>query len=94
MPASMPEMMSVSMRSPTISACSRAHPSSESPVRIIRGLGLPTKYAFTPVANSIGATSAPHAGMMPSSAGPVRSGLVPISFAPLLTRLTARLIVS
>jgi len=53
---------------------------------------VPSSLGFPDTA--VGATSAPQAGMMPPSEGPVTSGLVPISFAPLRTRLTAFLIVS
>jgi len=58
------------------------------------GLGLPTKYALRPVASSIGATNAPQAGTRPPSVGPVRSGFVPISFAPPRTSRTAFMRVS
>jgi hypothetical protein len=58
-------------------------------LRIIRGFGFPTKYAFFPVAISIGAMSAFVEGVIPTSTGPLISGFVPISFAPLITRFTA-----
>lgn len=88
-PVSIPATMSVSIRSPIITASSECTPSMRSPVLIISGFGLPTKYAFCPVAISIGDIIARQAGIIPSSAGPVRSLLVPISLAPLITSFTA-----
>ena len=60
-----------------------------SPVRIISGFGLPQKYACLPVAISMGAMSARHAGAMPFSMGPERSEFAPMSFAPASTRFVA-----
>jgi hypothetical protein len=38
--------------------------------RMMRGLGLPTKYALRPVDSSMGAVRLPVAGAMPCSVGP------------------------
>lgn len=65
-----------------MAASSEWTPSILRPVRIIRGLGLPTKYACFPVASSIGATKARQAGMIPVSVGPVRSEFVATKRAP------------
>ena len=43
MPASVPTMMSVSMRSPTMKVSAEWAPRARRAVRIIKGLGLPTK---------------------------------------------------
>ena len=50
--------------------------------RIISGLGLPTKYGWTPVAREIRAATEPVAGSEPSGDGPVTSGLVAMKRAP------------
>ena len=89
MPHSMPEMTSVSIRSPTMTASALWQPRRLSPVRIISGFGLPQKYACLPVAISMGAMSARHAGAMPFSMGPERSEFAPMSFAPASTRFVA-----
>ena len=47
------------------------------------------KYACRPQAISMGEISARQAGAMPFSTGPVMSGFVPRSLAPLRTRCTA-----
>ena len=88
-PVSIPATMSVSILSPIMAASSECTPRIRRPVRIIRGFGLPTKYAVCPVAISIGAIIARQAGIMPSSDGPVRSLFVPMSFAPRITSRTA-----
>ena len=46
------------------------------------GFGLPTKYGVAPVALLIIAAMAPVAGSVPSSDGPVVSGLVAMNLAP------------
>ena len=51
-------------------------------MRIISGLGLPTKYGSTPVARVIIAATAPQAGSEPSVDGPTGSGLVAMKRAP------------
>ena len=93
-PLSMPEITSVSMRSPTMTASPEWQLSFLSPVRIISGLGLPQKYACVPVAISMGATSARQAGAIPFSMGPETSEFAPMSFAPLKTRFVAFVSVS
>ena len=93
-PLSSPEITSVSMRSPTITASPEWQCSIRRPVRIISGLGLPQKYACFPVAISMGATSARQAGAIPFSIGPDTSEFAPMSFAPAMTRFTARVRVS
>jgi len=63
-------------------------------VRMISGLGLTTKYGFTPEALEIRAASAPVAGMVPASLGPATSGVVETERAPAATRRIARAILS
>ena len=94
MPLSMPEMTSVSMRSPIMTASPEWQPRMRRPVRIMSGFGLPQKYACLPVAISTGAVSARHAGAMPSSVGPQVSEFAPMSFAPASTRFVAFVSVS
>jgi hypothetical protein len=55
-----------------------------SPVRIMSGFGLPTKYGSLPVALVISAATEPVAGRAPSGEGPVLSGLVAMNRAPAL----------
>ena len=93
-PLSMPEMTSVSIRSPIITASPEWQPRILSPVRIMSGLGLPQKYASVPVAISMGAMSARQAGAMPFSIGPEISEFAPMSFAPPRTRFVALVSVS
>ncbi len=88
-PASMPATMSVSIRSPIITAVSEWAPALFSASRIISGLGLPTKYGSTPVALVISAATEPVAGSTPSVDGPVSSGLVQMKRAPALIRRIA-----
>ena len=71
-PASRPLMMSVSIRSPIITVVSECASIRFSALRIISGLGLPTKYGATPVARVISAATEPVAGSGPSATG--RSG--------------------
>lgn len=59
-------------------------------LRIISGLGLPTKYGVTPVAFVISAATDPVAGSAPSPDGPVASGLVATNRAPLSISLIVR----
>ncbi len=94
MPLSMPEITSVSIRSPTMTASAEWQCSILRPVRIISGFGLPQKYACVPVAISMGATSARQAGTMPFSMGPETSEFAPMSFAPFQTRFVAFVSVS
>ena len=82
------------MRSPTITASAEWQLSIFSPVRIISGFGLPQKYACLPVAISMGAMSARHAGAMPFSMGPETSEFAPMSLAPCITRFVALVSVS
>jgi hypothetical protein len=58
-------------------------------MRIISGLGLPTKNALTPLAFSMSAATAPHAGTVPPSPGPFGSGLVAMKRAPASISRTA-----
>ena len=83
-PDSTPPMMSVSIRSPIMTASSEWTPSFFKPVRIINGFGFADEVSFLPVASSIGCTVARQAGITPRSLGLVISPLVPISLAPLL----------
>ena len=55
-------MMSVSIRSPIITVVSECASIRFSALRIISGLGLPTKYGSTPVALVISAATEPVAG--------------------------------
>ena len=82
---SIPAIMSVSIRSPIKAISSLWQLIFLRPWRNINGFGLPTKYAFLPVAISIGAINEPVAGIIPRSVGPVMSGLAPISLAPRFT---------
>ena len=75
-------MMSVSIRSPTITVVSECASIALRAERIINGLGLPTKYGWTPVAWVISAATEPVAGREPSGEGPVASGLVAMNRAP------------
>jgi hypothetical protein len=81
--------MSVSILSPIMRVSSLRHLIFLIAWRIIRGLGLPMKYAFLSVASSIGDINALQAGTIPASDGPVTSGFVPMSFAPLSTKRVA-----
>ena len=89
MPASRPEITSVSMRSPTIAVVSECASIAFSAERIISGFGLPTKYGSTPVARLISAATAPVAGSGPSGVGPVGSGFVAMKRAPVEMRRIA-----
>ena len=93
-PASMPETMSVSIRSPIIMAVSECASMAFSADRIMSGLGLPTKYGRMPVAWVIKAAKDPHAGTDPSADGPVGSGLVAMNRAPRSMSLMARVMFS
>src|SRR5690625_191979 len=84
-PASRPAMMSVSIRSPTMTVVSECASIRFSALRIISGLGLPTKYGSTRVALVINAATDPVAGMGPPGDGPVGSGLVAMNRAPAST---------
>ena len=77
--------MSVSIRSPIIAVDSEWPPALLSALRIMSGLGLPTKYGSTSVALVISAATAPVAGRMPSTEGPLESGLVAMKLAPAST---------
>ncbi len=88
-PASRPEITSVSMRSPIMTVCSECAPMVLSALRIITGLGLPMKYGSAPVAAVISAATEPVAGRMPVGEGPVTSGLVQMNRAPPMMRLMA-----
>lgn len=63
-------------------------------LRIISGLGLPTKYGSTPVARVMRAATEPVAGSEPSGDGPVASGLVAMKRAPRSTSRIAVVIAS
>ena len=65
-PASRPLMMSVSIRSPTITVVSECASSRLSAERIISGFGLPMKYGDRPVAVLISAATEPVAGSEPA----------------------------
>ncbi len=62
--------------------------------RILRGLGLPTKYGRMPVAWVIRAAKEPQAGIDPSDEGPVGSGFVAMNRAPRSISLMARVMFS
>lgn len=81
-PVSIPAIISVSMRSPIMTVSPEWAPNRRRPVRIINGFGFPTKYAFFPVAISMGAIKARQPGRIPLSDGPVKSLFVPIRRAP------------
>src|SRR5664280_267969 len=89
-PASNPDTMSVSIRSPIIAAVSEWASIALSAERIISGLGLPTKYGSTPVARLMSAATEPVAGSGPSALGPVASGLVAMNRAPAAISRIAR----
>ena len=72
----------MSIRSPTMAVVSEWASSRLSAVRIISGLGLPTKYGATPVARLMSAATEPVAGSDPVGLGPVGSGLVAMNRAP------------
>ena len=69
-------MMSVSMRSPTMTVTSECASIRFIALRNIMGFGLPTKYGSMRVAWVISAATEPAAGSVPSGDGPVASGLV------------------
>ena len=93
-PASMPEITSVSMRSPTIVVVSECASIAFNADRIMSGLGLPTKYGRMLVACVIKAAKDPQAGTDPSGDGPVGSGLVAMNRAPRSISLMARVMLS
>ena len=90
MPASIPEITSVSIRSPIITVDSECASMAFSAERIISGFGLPTKYGAMPVARVISAATEPVAGSDPSGDGPVASGLVAMKRAPVSISRMAR----
>ena len=75
-------MMSVSIRSPTITVVSEWAWSRLSALRIISGFGLPMKYGCRPVAVLMSAATEPQAGSRPWWLGPLTSGLVARNRAP------------
>ena len=75
-------MMSVSIRSPTITVVSECASSRLRAERIISGFGLPMKYGDRPVAVLISAATEPVAGRVPCWLGPLTSGLVAMNRAP------------
>ena len=85
-------MMSVSMRSPTITVVSEWASRRFKALRIISGLGLPMKYGDRPVAVLIRAATEPVAGSLPWWLGPLTSGLVAMKRAPASMRRMARVI--
>ena len=85
-------MMSVSIRSPTITVVSECASSRLSALRIISGFGLPMKYGVRPVAVLIRAATDPVAGSMPCWLGPLGSGFVAMKRAPAATSRIARVI--
>ena len=93
-PASMPAMMSVSIRSPIMAVVSECASIWFIAERNIIGFGLPTMYGSRPVALVISAAMAPVAGIGPSLDGPVASGLVAMKRAPARIRRMAMVIAS
>ena len=93
-PASRPLMMSVSIRSPTITVVSEWASSRLRAERIISGFGLPMKYGERPVAVLISAATEPVAGSEPAGEGPETSGLVAMNRAPASISRIARVIAS
>src|SRR3954467_6800533 len=77
-------MMSVSIRSPTITVVSECASSRLSAERIINGFGLPMKYGDRPVAVLVSAATEPGAGGGPGGAGPGAWGLGAMNRAPRL----------
>ena len=75
-------MMSVSIRSPTMTVVSECASSRLRALRIISGLGLPMKYGRRPVAVLMRAATEPVAGSRPAALGPLGSGLVAMKRAP------------
>ena len=86
--------MSVSIRSPTMTVVSEWASSWLRALRIISGLGLPTKYGRRPVAVLMSAATDPVAGSVPWWLGPLGSGLVAMNRAPPSTSRIARVIAS
>ena len=82
--------MSVSMRSPTITASAADTPSDASATSRMIGDGLPTTAStFLSVTASTAAIMPAQSGISPPSTGHVRSGFVAMSRAPRLTAWSA-----
>ena len=90
MPASMPATMSVSIRSPIMTADSECAPAVFSASPHHQRVGLADEVRRPrPVALVISAATEPVAGSTPSVDGPVSSGLVQMNRAPALIRRIA-----
>ena len=89
-PPRLPMTMSVSIRSPTMTASAAGTASLASAVSRMIGDGLPTiTSTVAPVTASTAAIMPAQSGISPSSVGQVRSGLVAINRAPARTAWSA-----